>query len=170
MKALPAWLLCLFFMLFSACERQPQTGATAPAPATLTADAIGHYCRMGLLEHSGPQAQMYVEGRAAPIWFSQVRDAVVYLRSPEELRRATAVYVSDMSVAPSWENPGVDNWIPLESAHLVIESTRSGGMGAPEVIPFGAEDAARTFVELHGGRIVALSDIPDTYVLSPMAM
>jgi copper chaperone NosL len=163
-------VLCLFVVILAACEPLPQGNRSAQKPATLTADAIGYYCRMALVEHSGPQAQMYVEGEAEPIWFSQVRDAVVYLRSPEELRRATAIFVSDMATAPSWDEPGVDNWIPLGSAHLVIESARSGGMGAPEVVPFGTEGAAQAFVAQHGGRIVKLEDVPDSYVLSPMAM
>jgi copper chaperone NosL len=161
-------LLCCFGL--TACDNNDITESLVVTPSTLTSDAIGYYCRMGLMEHDGPQAQMFVEGTAEPIWFSQVRDVVVYLRSPEELRKASMVFVNDMGVAESWESPGVDNWIDLDEAFLVIESTRTGGMGAPEVIPFGSEASAQTFVEQFGGRIATIETIPDSYVLAPMIM
>ena len=170
MRVLTLCGLAALCVALTACESEKQIVELTLTPATLTADATGYYCHMGLTEHSGPQAQMYVQGSDEPIWFSQVRDAVVYLRSPEELRSARAVFVNDMAVAPGWDEPGVDNWISIHNAALVIESSRTGGMGAPEVIPFGSRSAALEFIEQHGGRIVSLDEIPDNYVLSPMAM
>jgi copper chaperone NosL len=77
-----------------------------------------------------------------------------------------AVYVSDMGKAPSWEKPGVDNWIEARGALFVIESRKQGGMGAPETIPFSDRAAAERFVAENGGRIVAFADVPQDYVLS----
>jgi copper chaperone NosL len=38
-------------------------------------------------------------------------------------------------------------------------------MGAPEAIPFADKQAAAEFAGEHGGRVLALADIPDTYIL-----
>ena len=41
-----------------------------------------------------------------------------------------------------------------------------GGMGVPEAVPFAARDAAERFVAAHGGRIVALADVPESYIFA----
>lgn len=162
-------VLCLSTLLFLllACEETPRLTAV-PQAKTLTADAIGHYCNMGLLEHQGPKAQIHLQQIDDPLWFSQVRDAIAYLRSPEETLESVATYVNDMGVAESWDSPGINNWIALEAAYFVIGSQRSGGMGAPEPIPFGAENSAQEFARAHGGEVVRLAGIPDEYVLGPV--
>ena len=76
----------------------------------------------------------------------------------------TAVYVSDMEKAPSWAEPGRDNWIDADAALFVIGSRQAGGMGMPEAIPFGSQKAADDFVAREGGAIVKLADIPDKYL------
>ena len=55
-------------------------------------------------------------------------------------------------------------------AWYVIESDRRGGMGAPEAVPFSAQDAAEAFRGQYGGRLVRLEDIPDSYVLGPVEL
>ncbi|MFN0265359.1 nitrous oxide reductase accessory protein NosL [Tepidamorphus sp. 3E244] len=133
----------------------------------MTEEAVGHYCNMTVLEHEGPKAQVHLKGYEHPVWFTQVRDAVAYLRSPEELAEAVVTYVHDMSKADSWAHPGDGAWINAEDAVFVIESARKGGMSAPEAIPFGAMQAAEKFIAENGGRAVHLAEIPDTYVLGP---
>ncbi len=44
----------------------------------------------------------------------------------------------------------------------------TGGMGAPEAVPFGNEAAAKDLIAQHGGKLVRLEDIPDDYVLAPL--
>ncbi|MEK0083147.1 nitrous oxide reductase accessory protein NosL [Benzoatithermus flavus] len=146
-----------------------QEAKAPPPPARMTAEAVGYYCQMYVLEHEGPKAQIHLESQAAPVWFSQVRDAVAYMRRPDEPRDIVAVYVSDMGRAPSWGAPGEDNWIDAKAAVYVIESRAVGAMGAPEAVPFGERAAAERFVEERGGRIVALAEIPDGYVLGSPA-
>ena len=41
-----------------------------------------------------------------------------------------------------------------------------GGMGVPEAVPFAARDAAKRFAKAHGGRIVALADVPEGYIFA----
>ena len=36
----------------------------------------------------------------------------------------------------------------------------------PEAVPFAAHDAAERFVTEHGGRIVALTDVPESYIFA----
>lgn len=158
-------LVALALTTLVACEKED---TVRPAALALTEDATGHYCGMALTEHAGPQAQVHIAGQADPLWFTQVRDAVAYLRSPEETAETVAVYVSDMGRASSWAAPGADNWTDAETAHFVIESGSRGGMGAPEVVPFADEADALAFADTEGGRVVTLDEVPDAYVLAPI--
>jgi len=167
MKRVPsAWsLVALSFVsltLLGACSPQE---AARPEPVALTAEATGRYCGMNLLEHHGPKGQAFIAGIAEPVWFSSARDAVAFTLLPEEPKNIAAVYVSDMAVAPSWEDPGSRNWIDARKAFYVIGSTRRGGMGTQEAVPFSTEAAAHGFAADHGGAVVTFDRIPASYVL-----
>lgn len=155
----------LLILALAACREEV---AQHPDPVALTRDAVGHFCQMDLFEHPGPKAQVHLDGLpGTPLFFSQVRDAVAYQRLPEQSHPILAIYVNDMGVAPSWEEPGATNWIAAEIAHYVVGSAREGGMGAPEVVPFGDPAAAAAFAAVHGGRVVAYDAIPDAAVILP---
>lgn len=154
----PIALLCL--VLLSGCQ-----GEAPPGPVSMTEEALGYFCQMNLMEHPGPKAQVHLDGLSgAPLFFSQVSDAVMYLRMPERDNRIVASYVSDMGAAPRWEEPGPDNWIDIHDALFVVGSRRMGAMDAPEFVPFGDEEGARAFVREFGGQVMKLDDIPDALV------
>jgi copper chaperone NosL len=156
-------LVALLTGLLSGCgDEQAQK---PPPPQTLTADAIGKYCGMMLLEHPGPKGQIILASASAPIWFSSARDAVAFTLLPEEAKDIRAIYVSDMARAADWTNPGVDNWVEARTAVFVIGSSKRGGMGGEETVPFSDRAAAERFATEHGGRVVALTEIPPDYVL-----
>ena len=157
----------LAMLLASGCDRAAPAGPP-PAAAEAPDDATGHYCGMLLSTHEGPKGQIHLESREDPIWFSSVRDTVAFLRLPEEARDVSAVYVNDMGLARNWEQPEAGTWVDARNAWYVVESSMSGGMGAPEAVPFSTEPAAETFRAGHGGRVVRLDDIPDDYVLGPV--
>jgi copper chaperone NosL len=138
--------------------------ASAPPPAKLTRDATGHYCRMIVLDHKGPKGQIHLAGKKTPVWFSSVRDTVAFTMLREESKRITAIYVNDMSNTP-WDRPGADTWIDAKKAVYVIGSTKRGGMGAAEAVPFKGEEAAKAFAAKFGGRVVAFDKIPRKYIL-----
>ncbi|MDX5383125.1 MAG: nitrous oxide reductase accessory protein NosL [Rhodobacterales bacterium] len=157
------FLMLLGALSLGACKEDV---ASLPAPVSLTMQAVGHYCQMDLLEHPGPKAQVHLDGLPDPLFFSQVRDAIAYQRMPEQSHSVRAIYVNDMAAAPSWEQPGADNWIDATIAHYVIGSDAAGGMDAPELVPFlRAEDAA-AFAAARGGRVVTLAQVADADVLS----
>ncbi len=157
-------------VLFLAGCKEEEAAAAKPEPAVLTDSAIGHYCQMVVLDHPGPKAQVFLAGEDEPLWFDQVRDGLAYLRSPERTGEIAAFYVSDMAAAPSWEEPGVENWIDAEKAWFVVGSDARGGMGAPEMVPFGSKQAARGFAASRGGEVMRLDDIPAEAVLAPVEM
>ena len=157
--------LALVALMLSGCKEEL---AERPSPVTMTAEAVGHYCQMDLLEHPGPKAQVHLAGLPDPLFFSQVRDAIAYQRMPEQSHAIAAIYVSDMGAAPSWEAPGADNWIAAETAVYVVGATVAGGMGAPELIPFADRTAAEDFVARNGGEILSLLSVPDETVLAPV--
>ena len=70
--------LSLSLLALAACKEEV---VQTTDPVGLTAESIGHFCQMNLLEHPGPKAQVHLEGLpGAPLFFSQVRDAVAYAR------------------------------------------------------------------------------------------
>lgn len=143
--------------------------ADKPKALTMTEDAIGHYCRMALMPHNGPKAQIHLAGQPEPLWFAQVRDSIAYRKSPEQSHRMLAHYVNDIGAAPSWTDPGADNWIEAEAAYFVAHSSAIGGMGAPELVPFAELQQAEAFAKLRGGTVLRLADIPQALVLAPVA-
>ncbi|MET1415383.1 nitrous oxide reductase accessory protein NosL [Roseibium sp. HPY-6] len=162
------FFLLLALGLLAGCQEAPEVAK--PAAITLTAEAAGHYCQMTVLEHEGPKAQIHLSGNPFPFWFTQVRDAIAFMHSPEEPKDIAAIYVSDMDVAANWKEPGFDNWIDAEAAWFVVDSKQAGGMGAPETIPFGTEEGAKKFAAAQGGRVLRLDDIPAEYVLAPVEL
>ena len=136
-----------------------------PAPVEPTREATGHYCGMILVDHSGPKAQVHLPNQRHPVWFSSVRDAIAFTMLPEEPRNIAAMYVNDMGSA-QWNAPEPGTWIDADAAWYVIGSDRMGGMGVPEAVPFAAREAAAHFVTAHGGRIVALADVPEGYIFA----
>ena len=153
----------LLILLLAGCR--DEVAVQAPDPVVMTEEAISHFCMMSLAEHPGPKAQIHLEGLPDPIFFAQVRDGIAYLKQPERSAGIAAVYVSNMSRAPSWEAPGDDNWIAAEDAIFVVGADVAGGMGAPELAPFETEEAARDFAALHGGELMRLDQIPAEAVL-----
>ena len=148
-------LLAAFGLI--ACQDEE---AKAPDPMTMTREAVSHFCLMQIDQHPGPKAQIHVEGFPDPIFFAQVRDALAYVKGPERDGSILAFYVSDMGIAPSWESPGKDKWIPAGRSHFVVDSNVAGGMGAPEIVPFADPGAARDFASRKGGRVMLMEEIP----------
>lgn len=165
MKRAPS-LVALFLVAVFLAGCGEEQNAALPAPHKLTREAVGHYCGMDLTEHPGPKGQIILASQKVPVWFSSARDAFSYTMLDEESKDVRAIYVSDMGKAPSWEKPGVDNWIEARKALFVIGSRKQGGMGAPETVPFSDRADAEKFVTENGGRIVAFADVPQDYVLS----
>ncbi len=135
-----------------------------PTPIELTDDDQSYFCGMTAAGHPGPKAQIHILGREVPIWFAAARDAVGFIKLPDESNEVLAVYVTDMGKA-NWLSPEAGPWIDIKEAEIVIESTKRGGMGAPAVVPFADKTAAQKFIDQHGGRIVSLDEIPVDYVL-----
>jgi copper chaperone NosL len=160
--------LCLILCLgLAACQEE---AAQDLSPVALNPQAVGHYCQMELLEHDGPKGQAHLAGLpGAPLFFSQVRDAVAYMRMPEQSHAVLAVWVNDMGAAgATWAAPGVNNWIDAKDAVYVVGAAVKGGMGAPELVPFSDPALARAFADANGGAVMDFAAIPDDAVLAPV--
>jgi copper chaperone NosL len=151
-------------LTLSGCK--DERSETLPPAQKLIASAIGHYCGMNVLEHTGPKGQILLASRSEPVWFSSARDAFSFTMLPEEPKDIRAIYVSDMAKAPSWEEPGESNWVEARTAFFVIGSRMKGGMGADETVPFSEKPAAENFAVINGGRVVTFDEVPRDYVLS----
>lgn len=153
-------LLILVFALF-ACEKNMPV--EMPSAHKLTREANGYYCLMTVVYHKGPKAQIILsDGKV--LWFTSVRDAISFTLLPEEPKNIAAFYVNDMTDA-DWDNPGEDNWIDAHNARYVLGSDRSGGMGAPEAVPFATKIKADLFASQRGGVVHAFESIPRAYIM-----
>jgi copper chaperone NosL len=155
-------------LVLSGCNDQ-KTAESLPPPHEMTALAIGHYCGMNVLEHTGPKGQIILASRKEPVWFSSARDAISFTMLPEEPKDIRAIYVSDMAKAPNWDQPGTTNWVDAKQASFVIGSRMKGGMGGDEAVPFSDRSAAEKFAAENGGRVVAFVEVPKDYVLGATA-
>ena len=155
---------CALLIALAACGEEVETAAK-PAPQEPTREAIGYYCNMIVLDHTGPKGQVFLKSQAAPVWFSSVRDALAFTLLPEEPKHIAAIYVNDMGQA-TWSAPEPGTWIEAKGAIYVIGSEMRGGMGAQEAVPFAERAQAEAFVARHGGRVVAFANIPRDYILS----
>lgn len=160
-------LIALALLLaLGACTKEVAQDTT---PQEMTAETLGHYCQMNLLEHPGPKAQVHLKGMPAPLFFSQVRDAIAYMRAPEQVAPILAVYVNDMGRdGATWDKPGDGNWVDAKTAFFVVGSGREGGMGAPETVPFATSAKAEAFAKTEGGKVLELTAITDDMVLAPV--
>lgn len=147
----------------SACGGD-EPAAPPPAPQAVSADAVGHYCGMMLLDHAGPKGQIFVKGRAAPVWFSSIKQVFAYTLLPEEPKGLAAIYVNDMAAAGPDGAADLKAWVDARQAFYVINSSFIGGMGAEDAIPFSDQTRALAFAQSHGGRVVRFADVPEDYV------
>ena len=155
-------LAALLALSLAACREE--TTASAP-PVTLTSDAVGRYCGMNLAEHEGPKGQVILAEGHDPFWFSSARDTLAFTMMPDEPKDYAAVYVSDMARAPSWADPGPDNWVEARQAFYVTGSDAQGGMGGSEIVPFSTREAAAAFAAEHGGAVAGYADLIPEQVL-----
>lgn len=133
--------------------------STAPNPEQPGPASIGYLCNMNVTEHQGPHAQVFLEGRDVPRWFSTVRDMFAYQTMAEEDQRIVVAYVSDMGV-DDWSARENGAWLDARDALYVIGSSRVGGMGGSAIVPFSDETAAQAFIADFGGRIVDYETMP----------
>ncbi|MGK7871009.1 nitrous oxide reductase accessory protein NosL [Falsiroseomonas sp. E2-1-a20] len=150
--------------LLSACG-DDEAANVPPPPVALTREAVGHFCGMTLVEHTGPKGQALLRDATAPVWFSSARDTIAYSHLAERPSAIRALYVSDMAKAQSWDDPGATNWVDARQAYFVLGSTRRGGMGAEEAVPFSDRGAAERFVAEHGGHVLAFAEVPRDWAL-----
>lgn len=162
MYKLSALLFIILLTAFiAACEKNQAT--EVPPAQTLSREANGYYCLMTVVNHSGPKGQIILTDKPHALWFTSVRDTIAFTLSPEEPKNIAAIYVNDMSDA-NWENPGADNWIEARKAWYVLGSDQTGGMGAPEAVPFSTKEKASLFASQQGGSVYAFATIPQEYV------
>lgn len=152
--------------LLAGCKEE--AAKAPPPPADLTEEALSFFCQMSVAEHGGPKGQIHLEGFPVPLFFAQVRDFVAYMKSPERDAKIIGIYVSDMGVAPSWSDPGINNWTAANTAYFVVGAQVAGGMGAPEIVPFESIEDAEAFAKQWGGNVSLLADIPAEAALGPV--
>lgn len=148
----------------SACGEEADV-ARLPPPQEPGAGAVGYYCGMAVAEHPGPKGQVFLEGSAAPLWFSSVRDTLAFTILPGEPRSVAALYVNDMGRSADTKTPAPGAWVLARDAVFVAGGNAVGGMGAQEVVPFAEREAAERFRAVHGGEIYRFGEVPEHLVL-----
>ncbi len=164
MKNILSTVLLVFISALVSLSCEKSEKIEMPDAQTLTRDASGYYCLMTVVYHKGPKGQIIMTDNKVN-WFTSVRDTIAFTLLPEEPKNIAAIYVNDMSSA-EWDNPGYDNWIDARNAWYVIGSNKTGGMGAPEAVPFSTQQQAEIFASKEGGSIYQFNDIPRSNILS----
>ncbi|MCK5041515.1 MAG: nitrous oxide reductase accessory protein NosL [Sphingomonadales bacterium] len=157
-------VICLVGFLASCGEAE---NTVAPPPHNLADDDVSYFTSMVIVEHNGPKGHVIVEGEDKPLWFSSVRDTLAFTRLPEETRKILAIYLTDMSKADTWDNPDNSTWAEAENLFYVVGSSKMGGMGQAEMVPFSIVSDAETFSQEFGGTVVTLDEIATDLILSP---
>ncbi len=144
-----------------------EKSAEAPKPLEPTAASIAHFCNMPVLDHPGPKGEIFLKGKAEPVWFSSARDTIAFTKLPEEPKEIAAIYVTDMGKAEGWLKPEPGGWIEAKAAWFVLGSSYDGGMGGREAVPFAKQEDAARFVARFGGHLARFGEVPEDYVLGP---
>lgn len=161
------YFVLLFCLTLIACKDEQ---VKIPDPVLITEQDVSYCCQMTVLGHEGPKGQIHLKGQPTPLFFTQVRDVIGYLKAPERDAEILAVYVSDLAAASSWADMGQGNWIDINTANFVVGADVRGGMGAPEIVPFANTDEAQKFIMQYGGMMMSLADIPEQAVLGEIDM
>ena len=104
-SSLAAVLLAALPLLPLTGCKEDEAASAPPQPRAITAEAVGHYCGMTMLDHPGPKGQIVLKGRERPVWFSSVRDTFAYTMLPEESHDYRAIYVTDLEAAADPAHP-----------------------------------------------------------------
>lgn len=100
----------LSVLMLTGCKEETAQDTTA---LPLTAQAVGHFCKLNLLEHEGQKGQAHLSGLPSiPSFFSQVRDDIGYAPMPEQSHEILVLWVNDMgALCATGAVPGANNWI-----------------------------------------------------------
>ncbi|MEO5355067.1 MAG: nitrous oxide reductase accessory protein NosL [Magnetococcus sp. XQGC-1] len=139
------------------CEQKGEV-RPVPLPQEPTRESVGFYCNMNLLEHAGPKAQIFMDGKDVPLWFSSVRESLMFRFTEGKGLPMRAFYVNDMGKG-SWEQPAVGGWVEAARAVYVVDSRREGIPGQAEWVSFSSREAASSFMGQYGGKMVSYEEI-----------
>lgn len=156
--------IAALFIALAGCSSENDT-ASRPDPLPITADAVGHYCSMDLIEHDGPKGQIFIRGNDEPLWFSTIRQTLAYTVMPDSPRGLDAIYVTDMAVVKNMRQPEPESWMEARDAYFVTGSKLPGGMGGEDPLPFSDREKAEEFIAQYGGKILMFDEIPEDYIL-----
>lgn len=157
------------------CSGDEPASADPPDPVVLGEGKACDVCGMIIEGSYGPNGQVDYDGdyppdRDGPAYYDSVRE--LYFDRFARQRRGIepiVTYVTDYaSVDYDVETRDGDRYITgsvapetfleADEAVYVVESGVQGAMGA-DLLPFDTLDAADSFVETHGGRVVSADDV-----------
>lgn len=154
----------------------------APDPVALDGGKTCDGCGMVIADHGGPNGQVFhpgdhPPGRDGPARYDSVSELVVDRDAAIDAgREPVATYVTDYAaveyettvrdgdrVISSHVTP--DSFVDWREAVFVVESGVIGAMGS-DPIPFSDREAAQSFVDAEGGRIVEPDAVAVEFVSS----
>lgn len=120
-----------------------------------------HICAndsMIIIDYKGPKAQIIWNNKSHS-YYCEVREAFYESTNTITQKNIKYFFVQDFSNV-SWDSY-IDKWILANKAYYVIDSDMDGAMGITYV-PFSDINAARTFLNDHGGKLLHYSEINNT--------
>lgn len=145
-----------FALLLTGCTDEVQK-------KTFTPTAFGAHdrcnmCGMVIANYEGPKAQVFIKGaEETAVKFCSGRDAFTFALQPENARRLLAFFIHDVG-SSSWEKPQDKDLMDARQAYYVYGHDIAGVMGN-EPAAFSTQQAAREFMQKHGGKLYSYGDI-----------
>ena len=151
-----------------ACGMSEGIRRETPDPQEFSKDAVAVFCGMGLAEHPGPKAQIFVRSLPDARWFASVHDAFAYTMLLETPKDIAAIYVNDMAKAKNWEHPEPGTWIEARKAIYVIESRQRGVdmRSRTRPCPFPPERPRRHLQRNRAAVSSCFEEMPKSYILA----
>jgi copper chaperone NosL len=147
--------LFIAFGLLACSEEKPVEEVMQQAVRIESSDEC-HLCGMLITRFPGPKGQLYEQRQQQVKKFCSTRDLFAHLLQPENSHRVSQVFVHDMAVSP-WDNTG-EMYIDARQAWYVVKHSQQGAMG-PTLASFKTREAARSFGEHFGGRVIRFEEV-----------
>ena len=150
-KLLTIVLLSLMMIGCNSSEAQQQV----VDPQTFETGEECHVCGMLIKGFPGPKGQAFETRSDQMRKFCSTMEMMIWYLQPENQANVASIYVHDMAFSP-WDKPDDGFLIDAKSAFYVLGSDMSASMGK-SLATFSSADAAKSFVEQHGGEIITFA-------------
>lgn len=136
------------------CSDKSSTEATS-TPKDLTRDEVCMLDGMILVDHPGPKGQVILKN-GEHRFFCDTKGLISTLYDQNHKQKIKQAFVQDFANR-KWGSYN-DNWIDIQQAFIVMDSSQFGAMG-PTLVTFAHRIDAETFIKEFGGSLLTYNEL-----------